>query len=267
MKQFFLSLLLTATLGVAASAAHAIEVGEVVSKANHAAYYQGDDGRAKVKMVITDKAGGAERTREFVILRRDDDPGDTANAGQKFYVYFTRPADVNKMAFMVWKHVGRDDDRWLYLPALDLVKRIAASDERTSFVGSHFFYEDVSGRNPEEDTHELLEETDNYYVLKSTPKDPDAVEFAYYKNWIHKTSFIPVKTEYYDDQDQVYRIYEALKVDTIEGFPTVTRSRMKDLKTGGETTMGYSSVAYNIGLPEDIFTERYLRNPPRKYLR
>jgi len=58
-----------------------------------------------------------------VILRRDvADGGD-----QKFYVYFLEPADVRKMVYMVWKHTDRDDDRWLYLPALDLVKRIAAS--------------------------------------------------------------------------------------------------------------------------------------------
>lgn len=244
--------------------ASAISVAEVVAKANHAAYYQGRDGKAKVQMSITD-AQGRERHREFVILRYDvDDQKDTE---QKMYVYFNRPADVNKTVFMVWKHPGKDDDRWLYLPALDLVKRIAASDERTSFVGSHFFYEDVSGRNPEEDNHELLEETKNYYVLKSTPKEKDNVEFAYYKNWIHKTTFIPVKTEFYDKNEKLYRTYEALKVETIDDFPTVTQSRMSDTHIGGQTTMTYRSVKYNIGLPGNIFTERYLRNAPRKYLR
>lgn len=245
--------------------AHAkMSVDEIVAKANHAAYYQGKDGKAKVHMSIMD-AQGRERTRDFVILRKDvDDKGDTE---QKFYVYFTRPADVNKTAFLVWKHIDKDDDRWLYLPALDLVKRIAASDERTSFVGSHFFYEDVSGRTPSEDTHVLVEETPNYYVIKSTPKDKKNVEFAYYKNWIHKTTFLPVKTEFYDKNDKVYRTYEALKVDTVDGHPTVTQSKMSDSNIGGYTLMDYSKVKYDIGLPDDIFTERYLRTAPREYLR
>ena len=129
-----------------------------------------------VKMTITDDQG-REREREFTILRRDADDTDRE---QKFYVYFHQPADVRDMVFMVWKHVGADDDRWLYLPALDVIKRIAASDERTSFVGSNFFYEDVSGRGIEEDNHELVETTDVYYVLKNTPKDPGAVEFDSY---------------------------------------------------------------------------------------
>jgi len=247
-----------------AQPAFALSIDEIVARANHAAYYQGADGKAKVQMVITDKQG-RERSRNFTILRKDvDDAGDTE---QKFYVYFSRPADVNKTAFLVWKQIDKDDDRWLYLPALDLVKRIAASDERTSFVGSHFFYEDVSGRTPSEDRHELVEETDNYYVLKSTPKNLKLVEFAYYKNWIHKTTFIPVKTEFYDTSGKAYRTYDALKVDTINGFPTVTRSKMTDTNIGGFTVMGYSKVNYDIGLPEDIFSERYLRAAPRQYLR
>ena len=101
----------------------AIEVAEVVAKANHAAYYQGKDGRASVHMSIMDSEG-RERTRDFVILRLDVD--DKIDTEQKFFVFFRRPADVSKTTFMVWKHPGKGDDRWMYLPALDLVKRIAA---------------------------------------------------------------------------------------------------------------------------------------------
>ncbi len=240
-----------------------LTVNDIVQKANQVSYYQGDDGRAQVSMSITDKQG-RKRARRFSVLRYDVGTGD---GDQKFYIYFHRPADVNKTVFMVWKHIDKDDDRWLYLPALDLVKRIAASDERTSFVGSDFFYEDVSGRNISEDNHELMETTNNYYVLKSTPKKPDEVVFSYFKSWIHRKTFLPVKIEYYDKKDNKYRVYEALKVDAIEGFQTVTQSRMKDLRTRGETVISYNKVKYNVGLPDNIFTERHLRNPPKKYLR
>ncbi len=243
-------------------------VAEIVDRANRVAYYQGKDGRAQVAMEITDSQGRS-RNRVLVILRKNDSEDPAAAGDQKFYVYFLRPADVNKMAFLVWKNAerGKDDDRWLYLPALDLVKRIAGAEKRTSFVGSDFFYEDVSGRGIEEDTHELEQTTDDYYVVKSTPRDPGSVEFAYYTNWIHRGSFIPVRTEYFDSNGEKYREYTALGVETIEGYPTVTRSSMKSLKTGSETVMSYTGVAYDLGLPDGIFTERYLRNPPREYLR
>lgn len=263
-SKFFGTVVLLLASAFPALAQTEANVQEIVDKASAAAYYQGKDGKAKVAMTIADSRG-RERSREFVIIRTDI--GDVDNGEQRFYVLFSRPADVNRTAFMVWKHVEGDDDRWLYLPALDLVKRIAASDERTSFVGSHFFYEDVSGRSPNEDNHVLLEETESYFVIESTPKNASDVEFVKYKNWIHKETFIPVKTEYYGAKDEAYRTYSAVKVETINGHPTVVESRMDDHQIGGVTTMVYSAVDYDIGLPEDIFTERYLRNPPRQYVR
>jgi hypothetical protein len=254
----------------------AVSVEEIVEITNLVSYYQGKDGRARVKMTIVDSQQ-RQRNREFTILRWDEPnpdesggkqgDGDSYNGNQKIYVYFHRPADVYQTVFMVWKYLDKDDDRWLYLPALDLVKRISATDKRTSFVGSHFYYEDVSGRSIEDDEHELIETTDNYYVLKNTPKDKTFVEFAYYKMWIHRDTYVVVKSAYFDNSDKNYRNYEALKVETIQGFPTVTKSKMTDLRSGGYTEMEYTNVDYNIGVPESIFTERYLRTAPREYLR
>jgi len=42
---------------------------------------------------------------------------------------------------------------------------------------------------------------------------------------------------------------------------------MKSLETGSTTVMEYLSVDYDVGLPEEIFSERYLRRAPREYLR
>ena len=242
-------------------------VDEIVAQANHAAYYQGRDGKARVNMVIRD-AQGRERQREFSMLRLDlEEEGSPEDGDQRFYVFFHLPADVNKMVFMVHKNVGGDDDRWLYMPALDLVKRIASAEKRTSFVGSHFFYEDVSGRNIDDDDHELLETTKEYYVLKNTPKDPKSVEFSYYKMWVHRASMLTVKVEFYDGGGAHYRTYETLGVEQIQGHHTVTKARMQDLRTKGETVVEYRGVEYDVGIPESIFAERFLRKPPRKFLK
>ncbi len=238
-------------------------VDEIVKAANLVAYYQGDDGRAKVKMTIISK-DGQKRNREFIISRKDvKDGGD-----QKYFVYFRRPADVRKMVFMVHKHtdVAKDDDRWLYLPSLDLVKRIAAGDKRTSFVGSDFLYEDVSGRNITEDSHELIEVSEKYYIIKNVPKKPDTVEFSYFNVAIDRKSFVPIKMEFYDKNNKLYRTIESTKVETIQDYPTVVKSVVSNLKTGSKTEMQFTDIKYNTGL-KDIFTERYLRRPPREATR
>lgn len=266
MKKFFgvagLSVAGLLSVGVLGATAGNETVGEIVSKSNIAAYYKGQDGKADVKMTITDSQGRT-RNRQFTILRKDIEDGGE----QKFYVYFDRPADVRNTVFMVWKHPEADDDRWLYLPGLDLVKRIAASDKRTSFVGSHFYYEDVSGRGTEEDGHELVETDEKYFVIKNVPKDPSGVEFSYYVVWIDRSNYLPMKAEYYDKNGVKYRVAETLGIETIQGNPTVTQAKIHDLNTQGTTLSEFSNVKYDLGIEESVFTERYLRRAPREWLK
>jgi outer membrane lipoprotein-sorting protein len=257
-----LGLLLGLPLVVGSRAQEELAADVIIAKANDAAYYAANDGRSDVKMTITDARGG-KRIRKFTILRLDVQDKD-----QKFYVYFKDPADVRKMAYLVWKHVGRDDDgRWLWLPALNLLKRIAPGDKRTSFVGSDFFYEDVSGRGIYEDTHALIETTDTQYVIKNIPKDPGAVEFSYYNLWIDKDTFLPREAEYYDRNGKLYRRVTAVKIRVIQGHPTVVEAVAADLAAGTSTINVFSNIKYDLGLKERIFSERFLRRPPREVTR
>lgn len=256
--------LIAAAASLLAATSHAGELSdadEIVRLANQASYYSGADGRSEVRMIISD-AQGRQQRRQFTVLRRD--VADAAD--QQFLVVFSQPSDVRGTVFLVHKHIDRDDDRWLYLPGLDLVKRISAGDKRTSFVGAHYFYEDVSGRRPTDDSHELVETTGDRYVLDHAPIDAGSVEFASYRTWIDRETFLPMKIEYTNPAGRVYRRVEVLEVESIDGYPTVTVSRVSDLLGGGQTDMQFRYIQYDLGLPEDVFTERSLRNPPRDWL-
>lgn len=256
------ALAIAAVLPGATTFAQALtDAAQIVDRANLASYYAGADGRSEVRMIIRDSAGREQR-RQFTVLRRNVEPG----GDQDFLVVFSQPSDVRNTAYLVRKHLGADDDRWLYLPGLDLVRRVSAGDKRTSFVGAHYFYEDVSGRGPDEDTHELLETTDEQYLLRHTPKDPSTVEFASYRTWIDRATFLPMTIEYTNAAGDVYRRVEVLRVEEIEGYPTVTLSRVSDLAGGGQTDMQFRNIDYDLGLDESVFTERSLRSPPRQWL-
>lgn len=256
-----LSVLVLAFSGSSAQAKD-LTLDEIITKTNHAAYYQGKDGRSHIKMTIVGK-GGDKRVRSFTALRRNksEDDGD-----QSFYIYFHKPADVAKMVFIAQKKINGEDDRWLYLPGLDLVKRIASSDERTSFVGSDFFYEDVSGRNVNADNHKLLETTKNFYVLEHTPKKAGSVEFSSYKMWVHRTSFLATKVEYYNKQKKKYRVMTIDAVEKVQGYSVAKKATMESVLAGTKTTIEYENK-YDIGLPAKLFSERYLRRAPLKYLK
>jgi len=262
MIQRFLITLAALSFGMSANAEALTDADEIIARADLAAYYAGADGRSEVRMIISDSQGRQQR-RQFTVLRRDvEDAGD-----QQFLVVFSQPSDVRNTAFLVDKHIDRDDDRWLYLPGLDLVKRISAGDKRTSFVGAHYFYEDVSGRRPSDDTHELVETSNEFYVLRHLPIDPQTVEFASYFTWIDRDTFLPMKIEYTNPAGDLYRRVEVLKVEDFDGHPTVTISQVSDLLTGGKTDMQFRYIKYDAGLPESVFTERSLRNPPRDWLK
>lgn len=256
-----LTIKLATLLAIPLAHAGTPDVTEIVERANKAAYYAGEDGRAEARMRIYG-GGGREQVRQFTIIRRNGEDGR-----QQYLVVFSRPADVRGTVFLVHKNSGTDDNRWLYLPGLDLVRRIAPGDERTSFVGSHVYYEDVSGRHLQEDVHELVEVTDEHYVIESTPKDPNSVEFASFRSWIDRESWLPVKSEYENADGDVYRRMELLKIEEIDGYPTGTRMRMDDLANDEYTLIDFRFTKYDIGLPESVFTERSLRNPPREWLR
>src|SRR4030042_5510387 len=154
--------------------ASAMTAEDVMKKSQAAFLYPGHDFKARVVMKLITKEG-KERIREMTMLRKNygEIGGD-----QKYFIYFFQPADVRNMTLMVYKYPAKDDDRWLFVPAIDLVRRIAASDARSSFVGSDFTYEDVSGRDVGSDTHRLLREEKmgdgDCYVVEGMPKEPTA---------------------------------------------------------------------------------------------
>jgi len=258
-KLFSILLLSLLTLG---ATAQELTIDQIIDKANNAYRYLGKDVKSKAHMDIRDKNGNTIMERELIILRKN-----TGGLKQKWYAYFQKPADIKRMVFMAWKNGEKDDDRWLYLPALDLVKRLSGSDKRSSFAGSQFAYEDVTGRDPRADKQELLGDDGKVYHVKSTPIDVGSVEFSYYEIWIDKGTFLPIKTTLYDKSGDEYKQYEMLDYKDIQGYPTITKFSMTNLQSGESTIATMSDIKYDNGIPENIFSEASLRRAPRKYLR
>jgi hypothetical protein len=259
-KTILFALALALGAGTSASAGDPAAL-ELMNEMHKNYYYAGDGGSAKVTMVLTDKKGRT-RERAFWMLRTDiEDMGN-----QNYYTYFIKPADVRKTGFLVHKKAEGNDDRWLYIPSVDLVKRIAADDRRASFVGSDFTYEDVSGRLPSLDEHEFMatEERDGktLTVVKSIPKEAKTADYAWRKTWIDPETKLPVQEEYYDDKDEAVRRFEVGKVLVIEGFATAVERIMTDLEKNHSTTISFDEVTYDVALKPDQYTERILKNPP-----
>jgi len=236
---------------------------EIVQRSLQAYYYAGDDGRAKITMRLINKQG-KERLREMTMLRKNLGTGGE----QRYYIYFHKPSDVKGTSFMVWKYPAKEDDRWIFIPAIKLVRRIAADDKRSSFVGSDFTYEDISGREVGDETHSLLRSEDwqgrPTYVIESRPKT--AIDYVRRVSWIDRDRHLPLKEEYYDAQGEILRIFTVDEIKQVDGFWTAARRTMRDNQSGHRTEVAFQEIKYNVGVGDDLFTERYLRRPPRRWV-
>lgn len=245
---------------------------DIMERSQRAYYFAGDDAKGMMTMELIDRKGNT-RQRVLTMLRRNqEDAGE-----QKYFMYFHEPGDVRRLTFMIWKYPERDDDRWIYVPAVDLIRRIAAEDKYSSFVGSDFSYEDVSGRDLSEDTHgvlgkELLDVREAF-IVESVPLTP--ATFTRRVSWIDKENFLPLKIEYFDAQNQLQRVFTATAIENIaagEGddrrvYPTIMKRTMENVRTGHRTEVTVTSVDYDVGLSDDDFSERHMRRPPRAWIR
>jgi len=243
------------------------DAGEIIARSRAAFYEAGTDMRARITMSLIAE-DGRTRERELTMLRKN-----TAEDEQRYYIFFHRPPDVRATAFLIRAYPERDDDRWIYVPAIDLVRRIAAEDAGSSFVGSDFSYEDVSGRDVHADRHRLLREdtveSRPVYVLESVPERP--ADYQRKVSWIDQTTYLPLREEHYNVQGNLQRVYTSDEIQDIDSpagaVPTVTKRTMQDVTSGHRTEVVFVEVSYNVGLEEDVFTEASLRRPPRRWIR
>ena len=255
---------LATPLAVGPARADDPSANEIVKRSLDAYYYAGADMRARVAMKLVNPQGQV-RERDMTMLRLNiGRSGD-----QRYYIYFHGPADVKGTSFLVWKFPAREDDRWIYIPALKLVKRIAADDKRSSFVGSDFTYEDVSGRDLEDETHALIRKENHAgrpaYVVESRPKG--AADYAKRISWIDQERWLTLKEEYLDARNEPIRVFTADKVEQKGKYWTASARTMKNLQSGHRTEVVFKEVNYDAGLKQDIFTERYLRDAPAQWVR
>lgn len=213
----------------------------------------GDTRKSLMTMELINKRG-SKRVRS--VLSYSKDYGND----KKTIMFFQEPADVKGTGFLTWDYneEDKDDDRWLYLPALKKNRRISgASAKKEYFMGSDFTFDDMGNRDLNADNHKLLrEETlngDDCWVIESTPKETDE-QYSKKIGWIHKDYLIAVKVEYYDKQGALMKVLEVDGVKEVDGFWTATSMTMNNLQREHKTFINIESIEYNMPLEDNLFT-------------
>jgi len=217
---------------------------------------EGEDRKGNLTMTLVNSRGD-KRVRKLRQFYKDY--GDT----EKKIMFFLSPADVRNTSFMNWSYndPAKDDDQWIYLPALRRVKRISSDSKDDYFMGSDFTYDDLGERHPDEDNHKLLRtesfKGENCYVVESKPKDPD---YMYSKTitWIIKGKWIGLKKKFYDEDGEFLKELHVKEYNQQNGIWIILNSVMKNVQKDHKTVMEYENVELNTGIRDAYFTERMM---------
>jgi len=208
------------------------------------------------RMVIQAKGGSV--TERLIDQYSKDGP-----KGKRAVIVFQKPETVAGTRFLTMENTDGADDRWIFLPALGKVRRVAASEGSGSFVGTDFSYDDISSvsRNAGLDTHTLLREEQlegsACYVIQSTPKD-SSYQYSKMIQWITKDTKITVKLELYDKKNTLVKIAEMSGLKEVQGRLATTVTKMTTLAAGTSTTIFMDIIKYDDPIPESVFTTAFL---------
>ncbi len=257
MKRFLLTLM----IGILLSGIDIVSAQETLTALqiieNNYNREDGNDETSDLIMTLINKSGDSRvrKVRQYT----KEYGGD-----EKTVVFFLAPADVLGTSFMSWTYAdeNKDDDQWIYLPALKRIKRISSESKSDYFMGSDFTYDDIGDRLPNEDTHKLLRsetvDGQDCYVVESIPKEKDSI-YSKTISWVIKSNWIYLKREYYDEEGDLLKIDHSKKIEQVDGIWTVMHRVMENVQSNHKTDLVFSNYRYNISTPDDMFTERTLK--------
>jgi len=222
----------------------------------------GDDGVSDMKMILIDKRG-KERVRDIRSYTKDE--GEDEHG----IMFFLSPADVKNTGFLTYDYDDpeKDDDQWLYLPALKKTKRIASGDKSGSFMGSDFTYSDMSSRVLERYQFSLMKETDvdgvKVWQVEAIPNKKAIDETGYTKSvsFVRQDNFVVIRSVSWVKKGSRLKYFEVEDLQQIDGIWVPTRLTMTTKKgktTLHKTRIEVSNVKFNQDLDEQMFSVRRL---------
>ncbi len=219
----------------------------------------GNDMKANLSMEITNSRG-ATKERSIIQIRKIEE------GIEKKLMFFTSPSDVKNTGFLSISYPSdKEDDQMIYLPALKKVKRIASTNKNDSFMGSDFTYDDMGARNPNKDTHTIIQEevVDNIecYVVQSIPIVEDG-EITKTLSWIAKEGSFGLKKEFYQGNTLVKTLV-INETEVIDSIIVITDMVMRNNEKGSQTRITMEDVTFNNNFKESLFSERQLKIGPR----
>jgi len=214
------------------------------------------DASSQMHMTLINANGQKrERLMKMIVLEKE--------GGDKSLMEFLSPADVKGTKFLSYEHVTKDDDQWLYLPALKRVKRIASKNKSGAFMGSEFSYEDLSSYNVDKytyvgDAQEVELNGKKMYKGESRPVSKNS-GYTRQVFWVDAQSFLIVKMDYYDRKKELLKTARYEDYKKISGVWRIGKITMSNHQNDKQTILVWKDETIKNGLKEKDFHKRVLK--------
>ena len=251
MKRFVIA----ALLGCGIFSLYAQNAGVIVTTARNRISIETISTRSR--MVITAQDGSTS------VRVLDQYSKDDAEGNARTVIVFQQPKNIAGSRFLTIDKTSGGSDRWIFLPALGKIRRIAASESGGSFMGTDFSYDDISATDREVslDDHTLLGEEIlngvNCYKIQSVPKD-SKYQYSKMIHWIGKEDNLQYKSEMYDRRGVAVKTLEMTEYKEVQGRLTPMQTKISTLAAGTSTTIHMDRIEYDNNIPEAVFGFRYL---------
>lgn len=214
------------------------------------------DSISQMQMKLINARGQEKvRTMKMQVLEGKD--------ADKSLMEFLKPADVKGTKFLNYEHINKDDDQWLYLPALKRVKRIASKKKSGAFMGSEFSYEDLSAFNVNKynysgDAQESQLNGKSIFIVTAVPVSKHS---GYTKliSYVDKTNFLIQKIEYFDRKKQLLKIATFSNYKKFSEVNRIGEIKMQNLQNDKSTVLIWKDEKIKTGLKDKDFHKRYLK--------
>jgi len=181
------------------------------------------------------------------------------NSGEisKSLLIFEEPANVRGTAFLNVSE-GSNEMQKLFLPALQRIQTISASQKSDRFMGSDFTYEDLGDQNPGDYNFSFTAETDSAYILRATKTDDS--QYDHFRFYIDPEKYTLSRVEYFNAQDKMIKKLLAENFQQLNDQLWQPRKMtMYDLENDRRTELTWSDRTTGSSIPQWRFTERGLR--------
>ncbi len=242
-------LLALAVLGAVAARAEQLTAEQILG--NFDKMLSGFDTLSVRSTMTVVERDGTTKVREMLVWQQ----------GDKRLVRFTRPASEIGIALLAMDSTTN----YVFLPAYERVRRVAAHVRNQTFMGTDFSQEDMAITSYLKDyAPEILSESDTHWELELTRRPGASISYPKMVLLVSKERFTADRIDYYDRGGEKFKVEERSDFHFYnDRYWIAHRITMTSVKDNRQTLLENADIAYNRELPDDYFSERNLRRPLR----